>query len=109
VPLMGHKRPTAHLRAVRDARAHSLGDHAHRQALQLRQNVAPKIDAVERSVIAPRNGGFPLLRGRSGAAALGFAGGRGILAGCAQARELGRAGRGDAQASRKLLPYRTIQ
>jgi hypothetical protein len=41
-----------------------LGDYAHGQALRLGQNVTPKIHAIERSVIAPRNRCFALLRSR---------------------------------------------
>jgi len=35
--------------------SHRFGDHAHRQALQLRQNIASEIHTVERSIIAPRS------------------------------------------------------
>jgi hypothetical protein len=58
---MRYKPTTTHLRAVRSAAAHRFGDHAHRQTLQLRQNIAPEIDAIERPVIPPRRSGFPLL------------------------------------------------
>jgi hypothetical protein len=77
--------PIAHFRPVRNARAHCLGDHAHRQALELGQNVAPEVHAIERSVIAPRNQGFALLRGRSGTAALHLGRPRRIVARCAHA------------------------
>jgi hypothetical protein len=61
MPFMRHKLPTSHLRAMRNTRAHGLGDHSHGQALKLRQNVAPKVHAIERSVIPPRRDGFALL------------------------------------------------
>ena len=51
---MRYKQPATHFRPVRSAAAHCLGDHAHRQALQLRQNVALEVDAIERSVIEAR-------------------------------------------------------
>jgi hypothetical protein len=58
---MRHELPATHLRAVREARTHSLGDHADGQTLQLRQNIAPEIHVIERSIIAPRDHGFSLL------------------------------------------------
>jgi len=48
---------------IRGTRIHSLGDYANRQALQLRQNVAPEIHAIERPIITPRDRGLALLRG----------------------------------------------
>jgi hypothetical protein len=60
MPFMRHKPPAAHLRAVRDARAHGFGDDMHGKPLQLRQNVAPEIHAIERPVAAPRHDGFAL-------------------------------------------------
>jgi hypothetical protein len=51
---MRYELAAAYLRAVRETRTHSLGDRAHRQALQLRQNVALEVDAIERSVIEAR-------------------------------------------------------
>jgi hypothetical protein len=61
MPLMRHKLFAADLRGMRDARAHGLGDHAHRQPLQLRENVAPKIHTIERSITPPRRDGVALL------------------------------------------------
>ena len=72
MPLMRHELPTTNLRAVRNARAHGLGNDAHRYALQPRQNVALEIHPIERAIIAPRDDSFALLRGGSGTAALSF-------------------------------------
>jgi hypothetical protein len=72
VPPMRHKLSASHLRAVRGTRTHGLGNRAHWQALQFRQNIAPEIHAIERAIIAPRDDGFALLRSRSSAAALSF-------------------------------------
>lgn len=47
MPSMRYELPTAYLRSMRDARAHGFGDHAHRYALQLRQNIAPEVQAFE--------------------------------------------------------------
>lgn len=86
---MRHELPATHLRAVREARSHSLSDHADGQTLQLRRNIAPENHAIERAIIAPRNDGFALLRGRSGTAAPGF-GRRGrVVTSCAHRLELG--------------------
>ena len=60
MPLMRYELAATYLRAMRDAGAHSRGDHAYRKALQLRQNVAPEIHAIERPIIAPRRSGFVL-------------------------------------------------
>jgi hypothetical protein len=57
MPFMRHKPSAPNFRAVRGAGAHGLGNHTDRQALQLRQNVAPEIHAFERSIIAPYDGG----------------------------------------------------
>jgi hypothetical protein len=46
---------------MRNTRTHGLDDDPHRQTLQLRQNVAPEIHAIERSVIPPRSNSFALL------------------------------------------------
>jgi hypothetical protein len=88
---MRHKLSAAHLRAVRGAAAHCFGDHAHGHALQPRQNVAPEVHAIERSVIAPRVGSFALLRGGRSPTALHFSRLRGIVACCAHRSDLGRA------------------
>jgi hypothetical protein len=45
---------------------------SHGRALELWQNVASEIDAIERAVISPSHDGFALLRGGSGTATLGF-------------------------------------
>jgi len=85
-----HEFPAAHLRAVRDACTHRFSDHSHWQALKLRQNVAPEIHGVERSVITPPNCRFALLRGRRSTSAQGLWCSRWIVAGCAHSRDLGR-------------------
>lgn len=61
MPFMRYELSAANLRAMRDAGTHSVGDHTHRQALQLRQNVAPKIHAIQRPIIPPRCNGLALL------------------------------------------------
>jgi hypothetical protein len=78
------------------------GDHTHRQALQLRQNVAPEIHAIERSVIAPRDRGFALVRSRGGTAALSVAAHGWIVAGCSHGGDLCRPGGAETRDSAAL-------
>ena len=58
MPFMRYKQAATHLRTVREACAHRLSDHAHRQALQLPQNIAPEVHTIRQSVIAPRDHRF---------------------------------------------------
>lgn len=69
---MRYGMPAPGLRAVRDRRAHRVGDCPDRHALQLRQNIAPEIHAVETAVVTPYHDGFALLRGGGGAPAMGL-------------------------------------
>lgn len=75
---------------MRTAATQRLSDRAHRQALQLRQNVAPKIDAIERSIIAPRSKALRCFEAVLGSELLGFRRRRRIVAGCAHRCDLSR-------------------
>ena len=82
--------PTAtHFQSVGTATAHRFGDHTHRQALQLRQNVAPKVHTIQRSIVAPRSKGPALLGGSAGSAALRFGRACRIVTGCTHSCDLG--------------------
>jgi len=107
MPFMRHEPTASHLRSMGTAAAHSFGDYAYRQALQLRQNVASEIHTIERSVILPRGNSFALLGGCCGSAVLRLTRGSGIVARCTHGRDL-RWSRGaearDNRAPRLLAP-----
>src|SRR5580692_4623812 len=87
--LMRRHQAASYFRPVRNAGTHGLGDHAHWQALKLRQNVAPEVHPIERSIIAPRHHGLALLTGRGGSALLSRRRRRRIVTGCAHGCDLG--------------------
>jgi len=104
MPLMRHELAARHLRAMREARAHGPSDNAHGHTLQLRQNIAPEIDAIERPVIAPRYDGASLLRRRCGTALLRFRRRCRIVAGRAHAGDFRRP-RGPEISDRSALGF----